>query len=82
MYFENGTINKNINGAVNGTINGTKTWYYVKNGKYISTFKGIVKIGSSQMYFDKGIVDKKYSGKFKYNGKTYTIKKGKVTNVK
>ncbi len=81
MYFTNGTINKKKTGSVSATIDGVKTWYYVKSGKLDSRFTLIAKVGSTQMYFCKGKLDKTFSGKCIYNNKTYTIKKGKVTNL-
>nr|MCR5544595.1 hypothetical protein [Eubacterium sp.] len=60
MYFKKGDIDKTVTGIKTGTINGVKAQYYVKNGKFQST----------------------YSGTYKSGGKTYTIKKGKVTSVK
>ena len=53
-------------------------WYYINNGKQDMTFTGIAKNSNGLFLIQKGIVNFNYSGKYTYNGKTYTIKNGKV----
>ena len=53
-------------------------WYYINNGKQNLSFTGIAKNSNGSFLVQKGIVNFNYNGKYTYNGKTYTIKNGKV----
>ncbi len=58
-------------------INSGAQWLYIKNGKWSKTTT-IVKYSGKKFYVKDGIAQLDFSGKKKINGKTYTIKNGKV----
>lgn len=78
MYYKNGKINKTFTGTVCGKINGVKQWWYVRNGKVMTGYTGLAIIGTSTMYFENGAVNKSFSGSYRFKGKVYKIKNGKV----
>lgn len=78
MYYKNGKINKAFTGTVCGKINGVKQWWYVRNGKVMTGYTGLAIIGTSTMYFENGAVNKSFSGSYRFKGKVYKIKNGKV----
>ena len=61
------SIEKNANG-----------WFYIKDGKVDFSFTGIAKNQYGSFYCKNAKVDFSFSGTVKYNGKTYTVKGGKV----
>jgi hypothetical protein len=61
------TVAKNANG-----------WWAVQNGKVNFNFTGIASNANGSWYCKGGQVQFDYNGKVTYNGKTYTIKGGKV----
>ena len=75
FYCQNGIV-QFITSIVKNPKDGK--WYYISNGKQNLTFTGIAKNSNGSFLVQKGIVNFNYSGKYTYNGKTYTIKNGKV----
>ncbi|MBR6270975.1 MAG: hypothetical protein IKR26_02325 [Lachnospiraceae bacterium] len=77
-YVKGGKVQFDVTSVVKRADNGT--WWYVKNGQVRFDETGIVKRvdNGTRWYVKKGQVQFDYSGTVKYNGKTYTIKKGKV----
>ena len=55
-------------------------WWCIQKGKVNFNFTGIAKNSNGSWYCKGGQVQLNYSGKITYNGKTYTIKNGKVVN--
>ena len=52
-------------------------YHYVKNGKFCETTT-IFKYKGTRFYIKYGVAQLKFSGRVYYNGKYYTVKKGKV----
>ena len=78
FYVTGGYVNLSSTTIVKGTINGKTAWYYIEKGKYNPGFTGIAKNNNGSYLVQKGAVNFNYNGKYTYNGKTYTIKAGKV----
>lgn len=77
-YAVNGKVTMKTTGIFKGTVDGVTGWWYVKNSKVQSSFTGIASNENGKWYVKNGQVQFDYSGKVVYNGKTYTIKNGKV----
>ena len=53
MYFNKGIIDKTVNGVKSGTIDGVKGKFYVKSGKFDTSFSGKYKSPGGKTYIIK-----------------------------
>lgn len=67
-----------VNFKCRGLVKHGDDWWYVRDGKVDFTFEGISSNSYGKWYCKGGKVQFGFSGKVKFNGKTYTIKDGKV----
>lgn len=65
------------NGLIYDSSDGN--WYYVKDGRQVTSYTGLVYHSGDWWYVTNGKLDKKYKGITEYNGKTYFVKDGKWT---
>lgn len=79
-YVEKGKVDTTKKDVLKGTVNGESGWWFIQKGKVNFNFTGIAKNSNGSWYCKGGQVQLNYSGKITYNGKTYTIKNGKVVN--
>ncbi len=75
-YVTGGKVQFGYTGVAN--YKNANGWWYIKGGKVDFNFTGIAKNKNGSWYVKGGKVQFGYSGKVTYNGKTYTIKGGKV----
>ncbi len=76
-FVRDGRQDKTYTGLAYNRSNGG--WFYARNGVYDNTYTGISKSTNGKLYYvKKGWWDTSYSGKANYNGKTYTVKQGRV----
>ena len=74
-------INKgNLDRTYTGMAKNAYGWWYMKNGKLDRTYTGLSTNPYGTWYMKEGKLDTSFSGKIVFEGKTYTIEKGKVTN--
>ncbi len=67
-----------VNFSANGVYQNENGWWKVENGKVNFNFTGIASNSYGKWYCKDGKVDFSKNGKVTYQGKTYTIKAGKV----
>lgn len=76
-FVKSGRLDLTYTGLAYNRSNGG--WFYARKGLYDSSFTGIsVSTNGKYYYVSKGKWIKSYNGKVRYNGKTYTIRKGAV----
>ena len=74
-YMRDGKVSSKLTGIVQ-TDTG---WWYVKDGQIDYTFTGLVDNGYGLYYIQKGKLDWSFNGTITYEGKTYKIVNGKVS---
>ena len=72
------TTNGKVTFKENGVFQNEFGWWKVKDSKVDFSFTGIASNKYGSWYIEKGKVNFNKKGKVKYDGKTYTIKGGKV----
>lgn len=78
-YMVKGLLDYSYTGLAQNPANGN--WYYFTKSSLDKTFTGIAQKSDGLWYVVKGVVNKKYSGKVTYNGKTYKVTKGKAIAI-
>ena len=78
-YFcSKGKIQSTFTGIKKGTINNKEAEYFVKNGVYKPTYRGIVKYGNYKYYVNKGKISRTTTGTVKIGNSKYQVSKGRV----
>ena len=71
-------VNGKVDFSATGVYQNENGWWYCKGGQVQFDFTGIASNSNGRWYLSGGKVDFSKNGKITYQGKTYTIRNGKV----